>query len=424
MEGNYKNILGEKIPCTLEVLSPVHIGSGIKLAKGFNFISEGGTTKIVPQSEIEEYLRNNPEEIQNFDRPDYRPLEILKKINKYRCYNIYCNVSDILEFIRDAKGNPFIPGSSVKGSLRTSIISNKINSLNENEKSSLLGKTDFRGQKFAAKEIEKIIFGEDSNKNVMRLFNIFDIFFYNKDIDLYKINVISLKDTQGTDFLWKVMRRNQNNTSNHSQATSIYSEMLQPGSKANFSFKIDKFLFDNSKADSELKLKNYINSILIENLINDINDYTLRLLKSEIDFFTKLNSSNNLDKVVKSLNKMKTDLENIIFKKEQSVIMRISWGSGWKFMTGDFIPEEILVNIKSRLRLGKNNFNFFPKSRKIVFDGNQPDTLAGFIRIKFFETLDINDIQDNKTSEETAAKKPAENDPLSALKGKFKVTKK
>lgn len=425
MEGNYKNILGEKIPCTLEVLSPVHIGSGIKLAKGFNFISEGETTKIVPQSEIEEYLRDNPEEIQNFDGPDYRPLDILKKINKYRSYNIYCNASDILEFIRDAKGNPFIPGSSVKGSLRTSIISNKINSLNDNDKSSLLKKTDFRGQKFAAKDIEKLIFGEDSNKNIMRLFNIFDISFSNNDIDLYKINVISLQNNEGTNFLWKVMGRDRNNTPNPAQATSVFSEMLQPGSKANFSFKLDKFLFDNAKANNELKLKNYINSILIDDLIKDINEYTLRLLKSEIDFFTKLNTLKKLDKVIKSLNEIKTELENIISKKERSVIMRISWGSGWKFMTGDFIPASELINIKRNLRLGKREFDIFPKSRKIVFEDNQPVTLAGFIKIKFFETIDTKDIPVNDNSEKTVEKTPpADNDPLSALKGKFKVTKK
>jgi len=420
MEDNYKNILGEKIHCTLEVLTPVHIGSGIKLAKGFNFISEPGTTKIVPQSEIENYLRENPEEIEKFDNPDFKPLDILKSINKSRAYNIHCTAPDILEFIRDARGNPFIPGSSVKGSFRTSIISNKVNSLNEKDKSTLLNKIDFKSQKFAGKDIEKIVFGEDSNKNIMRLLNVFDISFDNGDIDLYKINVLSLKDAEGTDYLWKVMRREQNNTPNPGQATSVFSEMLQPGSKANFSFKIDKFLFENSKAVSELKLKKYINSILIDNLIKDINDYTLRLLKSDIDFFNKLNKTKKLKKVLESLEGIKSKLDNIVSDKEKSVILRISWGSGWKFMTGNFIPDEMLADIKKRLRLGKQNFVHFPKSRKIVFCENEPDTIAGFIKINFFDRIVNSDIPENaKTTTEKFSNE--DNDPLSALKDKFRV---
>ncbi len=33
-----KQKLGEKIPCSIEVLTPVHIGSGVKLAEGIDFI--------------------------------------------------------------------------------------------------------------------------------------------------------------------------------------------------------------------------------------------------------------------------------------------------------------------------------------------------------------------------------------------------
>ena len=50
-----KNILGKRINCSLEVLSPLHIGSGIKLQKNFDYLSEGNYTIIFTKEEIEKF---------------------------------------------------------------------------------------------------------------------------------------------------------------------------------------------------------------------------------------------------------------------------------------------------------------------------------------------------------------------------------
>ena len=63
-----KEKLGLKIPCTLEILSPVHIGSGVKLAKDIDFFNDGNSITIVSQAELMQYLEDNPDELDSFSR--------------------------------------------------------------------------------------------------------------------------------------------------------------------------------------------------------------------------------------------------------------------------------------------------------------------------------------------------------------------
>ena len=55
-----KSKLGLKIPCSIEILTPVHIGSGVKLTEGIDFVKTDHSVEIIPQSELMEYLKNNP----------------------------------------------------------------------------------------------------------------------------------------------------------------------------------------------------------------------------------------------------------------------------------------------------------------------------------------------------------------------------
>jgi CRISPR-associated protein Csm5 len=113
-----KQVLGEKVPCSIEILSPVHIGSGIRLVEGWDFIYRNGILKIVNQEEILPKL--SEKQLNEFNN-DNRRRDILAKAESRRTYTLNYKRGEVLEFERNGNGIPYIPGSSFKGSIRTAL---------------------------------------------------------------------------------------------------------------------------------------------------------------------------------------------------------------------------------------------------------------------------------------------------------------
>lgn len=127
---------------TLTTKGPVHIGSGEKIQKK-EWILDKKNRKgyILDQLKFFDYLREKYliKSYEDFMLRDNRPLDqwIAEKGIKIKpftsyvidCGNVY-DVNTIKElnlFIKDAYGKPYIPGSSLKGALRSAIISGLLN---------------------------------------------------------------------------------------------------------------------------------------------------------------------------------------------------------------------------------------------------------------------------------------------------------
>jgi CRISPR-associated protein Csm5 len=223
--------------------------------------------------------------------------------------------------------------------------------------------------------------------------------------------ILSLTDQNGTSYGWKQLW-NRQNTNNPKFASQIICETLPVGSKGYFSISLNKFLLENPEAKNELKfneetLKDF------KNLVKVINDYSKQKLEEEIKFFESLTSPKKLQTLVIELNKILKALNNL---SDEEFILRISWGSGWKGMTGDYLDEESLELFRKKYNLGKRDFPIFPKTRRIVFENDEPKYITGWIRVKLF---------DSKSQNQTVTKKSSENlstdNPIDLLKQKFKV---
>ena len=137
----------------LTTIGPVHIGTGRQYKKKDYFLNgrEGVSVLDVPkflelldEKQLEDYCdflqpdskkaqRDSKEGLQDFlDRQENR--EIKKRIGQAVLYSVKAKLTrskegsyqyfDVFEFVKDAYGNPYIPGSSVKGMLRTALLSN------------------------------------------------------------------------------------------------------------------------------------------------------------------------------------------------------------------------------------------------------------------------------------------------------------
>jgi CRISPR-associated protein Csm5 len=371
--------LGVKIPCSLEILSPVHIGSGVKLAKDIDFISSNQTTKIIKQGTLLRYLENNEDELKRFNEGNYQ-LSKLKNIPDSKTYYMETNSRYIFEYERNGFGKPYVPGSSLKGALRSIIISDMMQKLGTEKKEIFLNNITSNNAQRASESLLKELLGKNSNYNLFRSIKIFDAQFQEDDIDLEKCFILNLKNNAGTEFGWKNVPR-RCTTDKIREATPIFYEGLKAGAKAGFSFSIDEFLLNNDIAKAELKF-NY-SGLTFKSISKTINAYSRNKLPKEISFLRQINNTRLFDNIIKELETvigLIPKLDSV--QDEKEFILRISWGTGWKNMTGDFLPEDWLAKFRQKYRLGRDNMPF-PKTRKIIFDDELPKFLTGFVKIKF-----------------------------------------
>jgi CRISPR-associated protein Csm5 len=387
-----KEKLGLKIPCTLEILSPVHIGSGVKLAKNIDFNSDGNSITIVSQAELMQYLEDNPDELETFTKGNYK-LSSLKKYSggkKYYFQNKWTN--EIFEFESDGNGTPYIPGSSLKGAIRTIIIKKLFDGLSQEKKNNVLSQINNSPSKkeWAADSLLKELLGSDSNHNLMRMIQVFDIYF--PSVELSKVVILSLTSTNGTSYGWKKMGPGMPNVALNQNPTSLIVESLPVGEKSNFSIHIDDFLSQNEVAKNTL----HFDKVNLGELCILINEYSRLKLNDEKTFFSGLQSPQILSDVIK-------EIENIIayIPKKNSptekteFVIRMSWGIGWKGMTGDYLSADWLEKFRRNrnYKMTKHpDFPIYPKTRKIVFDDDTPKYLTGWVKIRLNDFIQKKEI--------------------------------
>lgn len=415
-----KQKLGEKIPCSIEVLTPVHIGSGVKLAEGIDFIKTDYSVHIVSQAELMKHIENDPDEMERFIQGNYK-LSALKRIPDGKKYNISIGrTSEINEFEKNGNGKPYVPGSSLKGSIRTILIKKRFDALSPSDKNNLLQRVTSNKKEWASEPIVKELLGDNSNNNLMRALEIFDAEF--EDLELEKILILSLTNVTGTSYGWKQLW-NRQNTTNPNQASQIIAESLPIGVKGYSSISLSNFLFDDSTAQSTLHFsENTFQSF--QNLKTVINNYSKQKLEKEKLFFEKLTNPKKLNLVIEEIDNLIKKIEKL---SKDEFIMRVSWGSGWKGMTGDFLEDLIkdqtnnekwidyFRNKYNRPKgsMGKEGFPIFPKTRRIVFENNEPKYLTGWIKIKLNDKKPEISVTDNSTNNAV--------DPIELLKQKFTV---
>ncbi|MGQ9847990.1 MAG: RAMP superfamily CRISPR-associated protein, partial [Bacteroidales bacterium] len=386
-------------------------GSGVKLAKDIDFITTRDTVTIVPQAELMKYFESNPDEMQKFIDENYK-LDKIKIGDLGKKYQINGeNVSSIAEFERNGFGKPYIPGSSIKGAIRTILLRKRFNELSPNEQTNLLRQVNSTKKEWASEPIVKKLLGGSSNENLMRVLEIFDAEF--NEVSLEKVLILSLSNEEATAYKWKKMGRDAVNQDDPFQASYIFVEALPIGAKGYSSISLSNFLFNNPEAKQQLKFSEPSLSDF-GSFIKTINKYSLEKLNKEKTFFQRLNSSKKLNELIKNIDTLITETNK---HQKDEMILRLSWGSGWLGMTGDYLDDNWLSIFRKRYGgrqgMGKPEFKIFPKTRRIVFDKNEPKYLTGWIKIK------LNDKPSSKVNE---VKNDEQQDPMELLKQKFKVT--
>ncbi|GAB6072078.1 type III-A CRISPR-associated RAMP protein Csm5 [Venenivibrio stagnispumantis] len=164
----------EKINLTIK--SPVHIGSGEKITK-LEYIPEGRNIVIYSLNKFlskldEKQLENIIAQIESNNEIDENLIrKYLNDIKRYSLNVNDTNINEIHEFIKTAD-KPYIPGSEIKGAIRTAILYSIVKNNLQEFKDKLKFVNEDKNNKIA-REIEEKAFGKISN-DIMKFFMVED----------------------------------------------------------------------------------------------------------------------------------------------------------------------------------------------------------------------------------------------------------
>lgn len=165
---------------TLQTLTPVHIGSGEEWRLGFDFVLANGQTWLLNEDAI---LQAKESLLKPDGRGHYPLLGSLLTENDLKNPHFFRYVLNgqppsvkadarLKAFIKDPFDRPYIPGSSLKGALRTALAWSAWRELNLPP----LRREDIgRNRGWAGKLLETRIFGKDPNHDLLRALQVSDL---------------------------------------------------------------------------------------------------------------------------------------------------------------------------------------------------------------------------------------------------------
>lgn len=364
-----------KIPLTLTILSPVHIGSGNKAIVGQDVIIKENKAIFLSFDRIIQYYANDRRKIAEISDALSRGENVLRTIpnanlSKFVLYkipfennNVY--VREISTFIKDAHGLPYIPATSLKGSLRTLILQEYLNTHTDKLEDFIAKYRE--NKRYRKTKIESLLFGSDAKKDLFKAVRIDDAYLSIKDISIKIVKVFDISN-DGSRAGFRRSRGRSSDLVEISSATPIVVEAVRIFTKLKTALYIDKFTLEKSRLDGDKDwLIGKVFSNTYENLCNISKRYALREIKEEKNFLAKYGK--NL-KDVSYVTNYFDKLKEIVEKDNEAIYLRTGWGIGWKGMTGDYLSNHTVKN----LHISKRDAVVFPKTRRfatIMHDGKE-----------------------------------------------------
>lgn len=360
----------------IETLTPVHIGSGRMLIKNNDFCvtKDSEDYDVVAVTDPNKVLSLiGIEHIDNWVRAIERGNPINEIINTYAPKGTkvedYARIIDyfggervtetLKEFIHDGLGRPYIPGSSIKGAIRTAVMATEADKKDKTE-------LDIIVKSLKEKKLSDDIFGEDTNNEKRDVFRFLII----SDATFGELNTIAFN-------MVNINERTKQSYWDTSKPQLI--EALAKEDETTFNIKLDLERYEKSKGHVH-EMPECMRSL--PDLFKTINSHTAKLLRSEIEYWEKRKNDDDSDKVEDYISNCRKILNEttICEQNGKSCILRLGHGCGWRFITGAWSERsDEFYYVKEKARPNNNKYQDydFPKSRRVSKDCD----LLGFVRL-------------------------------------------
>lgn len=341
----------------LTTISPVHIGCQYNISPYSDYIYKEGKIYFIDENKLINFFRSS----ENMDKLMEEYLDIIKaqassniedkhnledffdkyglELKEFSICSLPTNgrITQNINKTVNTSGRPYIPGSSLKGAIRTCLLYHHIKPQDNNITSTSEGN----------------IFGRYGN-------------------DILKNLLISDTNTTTIDDLI-ILRTARYNLAKKSEDAPAIFESINKGVDLEFKIKTKPVLdkkFDYFESDNISEIFSIINKFY-----RDTIDRELKILQE--------NNHPMITKIVSFYHELKKEI-NLAEDKDSTAIMRIGAGKTFFENTiGLALEKSELEQIIARLgrEQRKTNKNFFPKTRTTVGYGGNLDQVLGWVKI-------------------------------------------
>lgn len=361
----------------MTTLTPVHIGSGNLLQYNTEFIQTKMDglpyISILDERKILELI--GEEHLNDWVLCIERKDDIVKMVQHYsrqsdvnifskRLISLYSKVESndtLKEHIHNGFGVPYIPGSSIKGAVRTAILATLAN----------------RKPPYTRKEaygLEKALFGQNPYTDIFRFLQVGDAHF----------------DNNAEIVLRLMMFLNITKNSLKGVGKSQLVEAIGANKKSLFSFKISNKHYNLAKRHTmgDMPMPAMPDEMKsVNTLFQLINEHTKALIEQEISIWEdETEFKDGAENYIDMARKMLASIERC---KDGECVLRMGHAIGWRFITGAWTESlsekdfDIIAHEARRKKLSDTTYNeyIFPKSRRAESSG----FLLGFVKLKILE---------------------------------------
>jgi CRISPR-associated protein Csm5 len=376
----------------LTILTPVHIGSGrifkqnidclyFKDENAWGIVDEAKVLSIIGEKNIDQWISNIEGNKPITDLVAQRKKNLKAKdisvrvLAKGNSSEFPPKENELREQLHTHQQIPLIPGSSIKGGFRTAVFSKilqeKVTSGQYEINSNSI--TNYKGE-FQDKEINKDLLGKTPNDDPFRFLRISDFHFNTTEAWIAgSFNNQKWEDNRLKQWIEVVPRK------------SVSYGTLEAGGVRVLPIKRSQRPVVGFKSVKDL------NSI--PELFKTVNQHTSQLIERELKWAVSkddLDSNEATQDYISILNSVLEEVKNA--DSTQSCILRIGYGIGSKFMTGDWqkicFSPDLYNSWKAKLRKPHHEKFEFPKTRRMI-EGGIP---LGFIRIDLLPEGEIPDL--------------------------------
>jgi CRISPR-associated protein Csm5 len=363
----------------VEALSPVHIGSGEK-ASDADYIFHDGKLFIINVEKFIEAI--TPQQYDLFSKVllqtgsmqrCFQALNVSpNEYGKYAEYSVECRAKpmELQTFVKNANLTPYIPGSSIKGALRTAILYNLL--ISSQESFQLLKKRIYSvisrrdAEKLMRNIVESLLGGEGGSHSPhydsMKFIRISD----SSGIPIGGLTVqgLCLIETSGP-------------TSHRKTGRVTYVEAIKPGTTACGKITVDKTIMMWEYGGYAVKFP-ALNTILN---LNVVASYANKFASDLIDYEEKFAATYGLNGLKQFYAHLKREVLRDL--SDGQFLLRVGWGSGYLATTIGLILQRdsaLFRDLRKRFNLGIQRIPVFPISRKVILADDQMTPL-GWVKI-------------------------------------------
>jgi CRISPR-associated protein Csm5 len=165
---------------TLTTLTPLHIGDGNELRQDFDFVVKGGRTYRLDEDKVLHAKEDQlvPNQAGKYPLPgkllsgaDFNNPALFRYILAGAPRSSKADAR-MKTYIKDIHDRPYIPGSSLKGAIRTALAWHGWKEVKPNLDRNAIG----RRKSWAGQPLERKIFGPDPNHDLLRALQVSDLF--------------------------------------------------------------------------------------------------------------------------------------------------------------------------------------------------------------------------------------------------------